>query len=118
MRSRRLLLVLTVGAIFLAAAQEGPTGEGPLATLSKGVPAGELLPRTSDAEAAAARAAELLDAKEGGPSACKARCGEAAQTLDRVCEALIQPTAARSKALCHVRASEEVARCERRCSGE
>lgn len=100
MRLVRLLVVGVAGATLLASAeaQDDARAERLLEALTRGVPAADLLPRTAEMEAQAARASGLLDGAED--EGCRDRCGEAGPVLETLCTGLIRPEAARSKATC------------------
>lgn len=114
--SAAVVLLLAVGA----AAQEKVAAAGAelLARLSANIPAEELAPDRPDPSAEASRAAALLAREAEGVAACARACAEANTLLDGLCERVVQPTAARSKATCYARAVELVAQCEARCAGE
>ena len=70
------------------------------------------------------RLAELEQALDGlraaaarrtGPTACLRYCDERAPVLERSCDALLQPSAARPRALCFARVIEMTAQCRAGC---
>ena len=116
MKSLYVLAVLAAGALLGSKeAEDAWTTDRLLNTLTKGVPTADLAPRTAKVETEAARAVDALMSDPGAGSSCRALCGEAVTALETLCTGLIQPAAARSKAVCYARTAELAGSCSAHC---
>lgn len=116
----RVALSAVAALLLLAAAAEKTVSAAGIELakrLTADMPTDELAPVGEETPIEAARAAELLEPDSEG-AACSRACDEASTLLDGLCERVVQPAAARSRAICYVRAVELVARCEARCAGD
>lgn len=102
MRLISLLIVSAAAALASAAAPDAPAPAPIPEVLTRGVPPGDLAPRTTEVEEQAGRAASLLEAGS---------CKEAAGALEILCTELIRPEAALSGAVCYARVAELVESC-------
>ena len=110
--------------LALAAAGEVLTSEPPassreiLQSLFRSIPADDF---DYDAGERLARLQEALDAlraataEDAGAASCNRYCDDRSTVLENSCGVMLQPSAARSRAVCHARVVEMNAQCRAGC---